>query len=258
MSKKLLSGLMSIVMLAGSGAAVRAETGSVFSKNTVINFVKSNKKIIGGVILGVAAAGGVSYVVYNHNKIVIDFWKIPRLKSDIDKLDGNESIMIPNAKIRDIDKVIEELKSINKFEGNEEFVKALEKLKNKKDSDKIIGCLSLAKDKDGRVKLYYNDKKGSDIIELGNDDESDTGTSVTESYSTDDKDKKEVEITSEVESQEFSEIQETPKEEEKKSVEDSQPSVETVKVEQKTEIKKNVKYNKQLKSLGDGFALFRF
>ena len=62
MNKKLLSGLMSVVMLAGSGATVGAhEVGkSKVSNNSVVRFVKNHKKIIAGILV-VGAVAGVGY-----------------------------------------------------------------------------------------------------------------------------------------------------------------------------------------------------
>ena len=62
MNKKLLAGLMSVVMLAGSGATVGAEEvgKSKVSNNSVVRFVKNHKKIIAGILV-VGAGAGVGY-----------------------------------------------------------------------------------------------------------------------------------------------------------------------------------------------------
>ena len=62
MNKKLLAGLMSVVMLAGSGATVGAEEvgKSKVSNNSVVRFVKNHKKIIVGMLV-VGAGAGVGY-----------------------------------------------------------------------------------------------------------------------------------------------------------------------------------------------------
>ena len=62
MNKKLLAGLMSVVMLAGSCPTLGAhEVGkSKVSNNSVVRFVKNHKKIIAGILV-VGAGAGVGY-----------------------------------------------------------------------------------------------------------------------------------------------------------------------------------------------------
>lgn len=73
MNKKLLSGIMSGVMLAGSCSAVGAEAPKGI-KNSVSNFVSNNKLVIGGGILGTTAIGGtIAWLVLHNRDLKVDF-----------------------------------------------------------------------------------------------------------------------------------------------------------------------------------------
>ena len=73
MNKKLLSGIMSGVMLAGSCSAVGAEAPKGI-KNSVSNFVSNNKLVICGGILGTTAIGGtIAWLVLHNRDLKVDF-----------------------------------------------------------------------------------------------------------------------------------------------------------------------------------------
>ena len=73
MNKKLLSGIMSGVMLAGSCSAVGAEAPKGI-KNSVVNFVNNHKIAISGGVIGATAIGGtIAWLVLHNRDIKVDY-----------------------------------------------------------------------------------------------------------------------------------------------------------------------------------------
>lgn len=73
MNKKLLSGIMSGVMLAGSCSAVGAEAPKGI-KNSVVDFVNNHKIVISGGVIGATAIGGtIAWLVLHNRDIKVDY-----------------------------------------------------------------------------------------------------------------------------------------------------------------------------------------
>ena len=129
MNKKLLSGLMSVVMLAGSGATVGAhEVGkSKVSNNSVVRFVKNHKKIIVGMLV-VGAGAGVGYYKreevkngFNTAKDKIKEMKLTPLKEVFNKFKGKFNNCI-KSKLAENTKLVE-LPKDTESKANEKSVK---------------------------------------------------------------------------------------------------------------------------------------
>lgn len=116
MNKKLLAGIMSGVMLAGSCSSVGAQAPQKITKvrNSVVNFVKGHKKsIVGGTGLVVAAAAAAVYFINNARTVVIDFndeESANSLKSKLELLDEKGSIVVMPTSKENVKKVLNELK----------------------------------------------------------------------------------------------------------------------------------------------------
>ena len=146
MNKKLLSGIMSGVMLAGSCSAVGAEAPKA-SKNSVLNFVSNHKIAIGGATGLTVISGAIAGIVLHNRNIKVDFSKFDNFDEFMSNLVGavkafKNSLTISNVTVSNVRSIRAKLaeafvgelgkakdeeakKVVLKFAGNVEGLKGL-------------------------------------------------------------------------------------------------------------------------------------
>lgn len=146
MNKKLLSGIMSGVMLAGSCSAVGAEAPKS-SKNSVLNFVSNHKIAIGGATGLTVIGGAIAGIVLHNRNVKVDFSKFDNFDEFMSNLVGavkafKNSLTISNVTVSNVRSIRAKLaeafvgelgkakdeeakKVVLKFAGNVEGLKGL-------------------------------------------------------------------------------------------------------------------------------------
>ena len=123
MNKKLLSGIMSGLMLASSCSAVGAEAPKGIKDRIINSVVKHKKLILTGAAISAVADGAVIWLLTHNNNIKMDYSKF----TDFENFFGNfkkaaeacrKSVTVFNVKVSDANKLANTLFEINN-EANE-------------------------------------------------------------------------------------------------------------------------------------------
>lgn len=123
MNKKLLSGIMSGLMLASSCSAVGAEAPKVIKDRIINSVVKHKKLILTSAAISAVADGAVIWLLTHNNNIKMDYSKF----TDFENFFGNfkkaaeacrKSLTVSNIKVSDANKLANTLFEINN-EANE-------------------------------------------------------------------------------------------------------------------------------------------
>ncbi len=164
MNKKLLSGIMSGVMLAGSCSAVGAEAPKGI-KNSVSNFVSNNKLVIGGGILGTTAIGGtIAWLVLHNRDLKVDFNVFKQFDARLVEAVKafRNSLTVEHVTVAEASKVREDLAKA--------FVEELSKAKDEKAkkavlviSKEISGIKDLANEVEGALVLKKVTKEDKSV-----------------------------------------------------------------------------------------------
>lgn len=166
MNKKLLSGIMSGLMLASSCSAVGAEAPKVIKDRIINSVVKHKKLILTGAAISAVADGAVIWLLTHNNNIKMDYSKF----TDFENFFGNfkkaaeacrKSLTVSNIKVSDANKLASTLFEINN-EANDNtkkiVIKGIDGL-----GDEVQGTLVLEKtkksDRISDIKFKFKENK---------------------------------------------------------------------------------------------------
>lgn len=164
MNKKLLSGIMSGLMLASSCSAVGAEAPKVIKDRIINSVVKHKKLILTSAAISAVADGAVIWLLTHNNNIKMDYSKF----TDFENFFGNfkkaveacrKSVTVFNVKVSDANKLANTLFGINN-EANDNtkkiVIKGIDGL-----GDDAQGTLVLKKVKkeDGNLDITFEVKE---------------------------------------------------------------------------------------------------
>lgn len=164
MNKKLLSGIMSGLMLASSCSAVGAEAPKVIKDRIINSVVKHKKLILTGAAISAVADGAVIWLLTHNNNIKMDYSKF----TDFENFFGNfkkaaeacrKSVTVSNIKVSDANKLANTLFEINN-EANENTKKIVIEGTGEL-GDEVQGTLVLEKTKksDGISVIKFTENK---------------------------------------------------------------------------------------------------
>lgn len=160
MNKKLLSGIMSGLMLASSCSAVGAEAPKGIKDRIINSVVKHKKLILTSAAISAVADGAVIWLLTHNNNIKMDYSKF----TDFENFFGNfkkaveacrKSVTVFNVKVSDANKLASTLLGCNNKESEstkEIVIKGIDGL-----GDDAQGTLVLEKTKkeDGTIKITF-------------------------------------------------------------------------------------------------------
>ena len=164
MNKKLLSGIMSGLMLASSCSAVGAEAPKVIKDRIINSVVKHKKLILTSAAISAVADGAVIWLLTHNNNIKMDYSKF----TDFENFFGNfkkaaeacrKSLTVSNIKVSDANKLASTLLGCNNKESEstkEIVIKGIDGL-----GDDAQGTLVLKKVKkeDGNLDITFEVKE---------------------------------------------------------------------------------------------------
>lgn len=164
MNKKLLSGIMSGLMLASSCSAVGAEAPKVIKDRIINSVVKHKKLILTSAAISAVADGAVIWLLTHNNNIKMDYSKF----TDFENFFGNfkkaaeacrKSLTVSNIKVSDANKLASTLLGCNNKESEstkEIVIEGIGEL-----GDEVQGTLVLEKTKkeDGTIKITFKFKE---------------------------------------------------------------------------------------------------
>ncbi len=164
MNKKLLSGIMSGLMLASSCSAVGAEAPKVIKDRIINSVVKHKKLILTSAAISAVADGAVIWLLTHNNNIKMDYSKF----TDFENFFGNfkkaaeacrKSVTVFNVKVSDANKLASTLLGCNNKESEstkEIVIKGIDGL-----GDDAQGTLVLKKVKkeDGNLDITFEVKE---------------------------------------------------------------------------------------------------
>lgn len=164
MNKKLLSGIMSGLMLASSCSAVGAEAPKGIKDRIVNSVVKHKKLILTSAAISAVADGAVIWLLTHNNNIKMDYSKF----TDFENFFGNfkkaakafrKSLTVSNIKVSDANKLANTLFEINN-EANENTKKIVIEGTGEL-GDEVQGTLVLEKTKksDGISVIKFTENK---------------------------------------------------------------------------------------------------
>ena len=166
MNKKLLSGIMSGLMLASSCSAVGAEAPKVIKDRIINSVVKHKKLILTSAAISAVADGAVIWLLTHNNNIKMDYSKF----TDFENFFGNfkkaaeacrKSVTVFNVKVSDANKLASTLLGCNNKESEstkEIVIEGIGEL-----GDEVQGTLVLEKTKKANgisiIKFKFSENK---------------------------------------------------------------------------------------------------